>query len=474
MDILLSHSYFLKDDPAERAVMKPYPPLGLLYISSHLKARGFDVGVMDTTFMRRSDALERIRALRPPVVGIYGNLTTRRHVLELARAAREVGAYVVLGGPEPANYPEEYLDRGAHVVVVGEGEVTLEELLPHLAREGVTAMEGIRGLVYRGEDGSVVRTPARPGIPKLDEQPFPDRDAIAIEEYLRVWREHHGKGAVSLITARGCPYRCRWCSHAVFGYTHRRRSPENVADEVEEIRDRYRPDMLWYADDVFTIHFRWFERYAAELERRSIRIPFETITREDRLNEEIVRGLAEMGAYRIWIGAESGSQRILDAMERRTDAERVSEVVQLLQRHGIQAGMFVMLGYEGEEMSDLRETVKLLKRSNPDAFLTTVAYPIKNTPYYQEVADRVVPLRPWEEGSDRDHAVRGRRSRRFYRHAARWMVGEVDLHRERRGADPDYLRMAKACANATLGRLGMWMTAGESEDGTDAAIRAST
>ena len=186
-------------------------------------------------------------------------------------------------------------------------------------------------------------------IADLDAQPFPDRAAIDQHAYVDVWRKHHGSGSVSLITARGCPFTCTWCSHSVFGYSHRRRSPANVVDEVEHIVATYAPDQLWYADDVFTINHKWLFEYAAEMERRGLRLPFETISREDRLNEEIIQTLARMGCYRLWIGAESGSQRVLDAMKRRTNAERVRSMVHLLQKYGIEVGMFIMLGYDGEE-----------------------------------------------------------------------------------------------------------------------------
>ncbi len=468
MDILLAHSYYLYEDPHERAVMKPYPPLGILYLSSHLKARGFDVKVFDTTFRQREEFAQVLAQERPPVVGIYATLMTRQNVLEMIRLCKAQGATVVLGGPEPANYAEEYLARGADVVVVGEGELTLEELLPHLARHGPRNMGHIKGIVYREEDGHIVRTPARPYIRDLDAQPFPDREAIDMAEYVRVWRQHHGRGSVSLITARGCPYTCTWCSHAVFGYSHRRRSPENVADELELIVETYRPDMVWYADDVFTIHRRWFFAYAEELKRRGLRVPFETISREDRLDEEVVRTLAEMGCFRLWVGSESGSQRVLDAMQRRTDAARVREMVRLLQRHGIEAGLFIMLGYEGETWEDIEATVAHLKAAPPDVFLTTVAYPIKGTPYYELVADRIIPLKPWDEGSDRDLTVAGRHSRRFYAFATRWMVGEVTAHRLRQRANGswrDYARAARALASAKIGRLGMWLTRHEREGG---------
>ncbi|HET6317288.1 MAG TPA: radical SAM protein, partial [Chloroflexota bacterium] len=347
MDVLLTHGYYLYEDPHELAVMKPYPPLGLLYVSSHLKSRGLSVDLFDTTFARPADLEAHLRSTQPPVVGIYSNLMTRGAALHAARVAKEVGSFVVLGGPDPANYLDEYLSRGADVVVIGEGEVTLEELLTR----GTADLSQVHGIAYRDANGSIVRTEPRAMIADLDAQPFPDRAAIDQHAYVRVWREHHGQGSVSLITARGCPFTCTWCSHAVFGYSHRRRSPANVVDEVQHIVDTYQPDLLWYADDVFTINHKWLFEYAAQLERRALKVPFETISREDRLNEEVVQTLARMGCSRLWIGAESGSQKVLDAMKRRTDAERVKSMVHLLQRYGISVGMFIMLGYEGEERS---------------------------------------------------------------------------------------------------------------------------
>jgi radical SAM superfamily enzyme YgiQ (UPF0313 family) len=465
MDLLLTHGYCLDDDPHEQAVQKPYPPLGLLYLSAHLKRQGFAVEVADPTFQAFEDLRRRLERERPGVVGLYATLLTRRRVLEVMRICKRLGATVILGGPEPAPHADEYLARGADVVVAGEGEQVLEELLPHLARHGTAQLGGIRGLIYRDDEGRVVRTPPRPQLRDLDAQPFPDRAAIDIDRYVDAWRRHHGMGSVSLITGRGCPYTCAWCSHAVFGYSHRQRSAANVADEVEEIRARYRPDMLWYADDVFTMHRRWFFEYAAELKRRRLRIPFETISREDCLDEAVVTALAEMGCMRLWIGSESGSQRVLDRMSRRTDAGRVREMVRLLSRHGIGTGLFIMLGYEGEELSDLQATVEHLKAANPEVFLTTVAYPIKGTPYHDEVAARVVPLTPWEQGSDRDTTVTGRYSRRFYAFATRWMVNEVAWHRERSARPRRYGRLAKTYLNARLGRLGMRMTEREVEHG---------
>ena len=463
MDILLTHGYFLYEDVHELHVMKPYPPLGMLYISSHLKAKGFAVEVFDSTFQTRKAFFDYVSQVRPAVVGMYCNMMTKQNVLEMTRFCKSQGCTVILGGPEPANYAEEYLDRGADIVILGEGELTLEELLPHLAHHGLNNLHDIQGIAYRQDDHQCVQTLPRPQIKELDVQPFPDRAAINVDEYVRTWRDHHGMGSVSLITARGCPYRCRWCSHAVFGYSHRRRSPENIADEIEHIQEAYQPDMLWFADDVFTIHRRGFFGLASELKKRKIHIPFETISREDRLNEEVIWTLAEMGCYRLWIGSESGSQRVLDRMERRTDAERVREMTHLLQKYGIEAGMFIMLGYDGEETQDIEATMHHLKEANPDIFLTTVAYPIKGTEYFEAVEDRIIPLKSWDERTDRDLTVSGRHSRRFYNFANRWMVNEVNLHKQRKSNERNYRRMAKTFANAKIGRLGMLLTQHELE-----------
>ncbi|GAB4581775.1 MAG: radical SAM protein [Anaerolineales bacterium] len=466
MDLLLTHGYFLYADPHELQVMKPYPPLGILYISSHLKAKGFDVKIFDTTFSSKDEFRAYIKRERPSLVGLYCNLMTRHNVVEMAQFCKDNGATVIVGGPEPVNYPEEYLNRGADIVISGEGELTLEELIPHLAKHGLGGdLRHISGILYRDQDGFLVQTPAREQIKDLSAQPFPDRGAIDLPRYVNVWRKHHGTGSVSLITARGCPYKCKWCSHSVFGYTHRRRTALNTADELEHILTTYRPEIVWYADDVFTMNHRWLTEYNAELKRRNLRAPFETISREDRLNEQVIQTLAEMGCYRIWLGSESGSQRILDAMERKTSAEGTRNMAKLLKKYGIGVGMFIMLGYEGETMADLEETVHHLKQSNPDTFLTTVAYPIKGTPYYNEVQDRVIPLKAWNEGSDRDFTVAGRYSRKFYRYATRWMVGEVALAQQLANNKRNPIQLAKSFVNAKLGRLGMEFTKNQREEG---------
>jgi radical SAM superfamily enzyme YgiQ (UPF0313 family) len=216
--------------------------------------------------------------------------------------------------------------------------------------------------------------------------------------------------------------------------------------------------MLWYADDVFTINHGWLFAYAAELQRRSLRLPFECISRADRLTGPVIRTLADMGCRRLWIGSESGSQRILDAMARRVRVEQVKTMTAALKAHGIATGMFIMLGYDGEELADLEDTVEHLKQSDPDVFVTTVAYPIKGTPYYERVEPRISAPREWSARTDRDLVIAGRKSARFYAFATRWMNGEVAVHRQLRSARRSYVRMARGLLNTHVGRLGMRLT----------------
>lgn len=427
-ELLLAHGYFLFEDPKELKIMKPYAPLGILYLCSHLRAKGFDVDVFDTTFSSREDLFSRLRNEKPSVLGVYANLMTRGTVIEILRVAREAGWKTIVGGPEPGAYELEYLQNGADFVISGEGELTTEELLLALRCRDADFSK-IAGVSYLDADGNLCHGPARRQIENIDGQPWPARDAIDIQRYVDTWRTHHGSGSVNFITARGCAFRCNWCSHQVFGQSHRRRDPIKVVDEVDWLIDTYSPDMVWISDDVFTINHGWMRTYAAEMRRRGIRIPFECISRADRLNEEMLDLLAELGCFRIWIGSESGSQRILDSMDRGVKIEQVQNVVRMSRERGIQSGMFLMWGYEGEELEDIEATIRHVSISKPDIFFTTVSYPIKGTPYYKRIADRLVQLEPWSKSSDRELKIKGRHTKTFYSYADKLLRDEVALAR---------------------------------------------
>jgi anaerobic magnesium-protoporphyrin IX monomethyl ester cyclase len=462
MDILLTHGYFIAEDEHEKRIMKPYPPLGILSLSAYLKTRGYDVAVYDTTFSTKQDFFAYLNQARPRIVGIYTNMMTKFNVLDMIRASKEIGAHVILGGPEPPYYAEQYLEYGADVIVVGEGELTLDDLIPALTKDGAHNLQHIAGIHYRDENGSIVQTMPRPYIKDLDTLPYPDRGAIDAQMYVDTWRTYHGRGSLSLISVRGCPFHCTWCSHSVYGETYRRRSPEKFAEETRQIVEAYKPDQLWFADDVFTIHHGWLFKYAHELKQRNIHLPFECISRADRMTEQVFDTLAEMGCYRLWIGSESGSQKILDEMRRDVNVERVQWATHELQKRGIEVGMFIMLGFGDEQESDIRATAEHLKISNPDIFLTTVAYPIKGTGYYRQVEEKIIARTDWAHRTDRNLTVAGRHSKRYYDYAQKWLWGEFIFNKQRKNGNHP-VRLAKAVANIGVGKLGMALTAGEIE-----------
>jgi anaerobic magnesium-protoporphyrin IX monomethyl ester cyclase len=447
MNLLLTHAYFLFEDEKEQQIMKPYAPLGLLYLSSYLRQQGLSVELYDSTFGSKAELFRLLQQGPPGAIGVYANLMTRTNALAIIQAAREAGWIVIVGGPEPANYPEQYLAAGASVVVAGEGELALEKLMRCNCQRN--RWHAIEGLIYRGDDGRITRTEPTVLIKDLDAQPWPDRERIDMGRYLETWRVFHGKGSVSLITARGCPYKCNWCSHSVYGMTHRRRSPIGVVDEIEWILERYSPEMLWLADDVFTIHHGWLFSFAAEMRRRGLSVPFECITRADRLNQQVAETLAELRCFRVWIGSESGSQRILDAMQRGVTVQQVRQAVATCKSLGIQTGMFLMWGYDGEEIPDIEATVAHAKACKPDVCFTTVSYPIKGTPYYQKMQSRLVTLGEWNKSTDRDIQIQGRHSRRFYQYADELLKSELS-------AQPDPMKVQTA-------RQGLEMTRHEVE-----------
>lgn len=429
MKVFLSHGYFLAEDAKEQQIMRPYPPLGLLYLSAYLKKNGIQTRLFDTTFSHFGDLCFSILTENPDVVALYVNLMTKLNILKIIRFLKESPQLqhirVVVGGPEVTYNAEKLIQAGADVVVIGEGEQTLLELIQHWEREVPDSLENIPGIVFSEVQGPIIQTAEREKLKDLNQLPMPDRDGIQIELYLEVWKKFHGKSAISISTMRGCPYTCRWCSRAVYGLSYRRRSPQLVVDEMKWIMDRYSPDSLWFVDDVFTVSHKWMKEFAQCLKISGFTIPYECISRADRLSEEIIALLKETGCFRLWIGAESGSQRIIDAMDRRVSVAQTGNMIQLAKAYGIEAGTFIMLGYPGETLKDIDDTIAHLKRSSPDWFTITLTYPIRGTELYEEVKDRLVENPAWESSTDRDLVFERNFGPRFYHYALKHVTNEV-------------------------------------------------
>lgn len=431
MKILLTHGYFLNDDPKEKIIMKPYAPLGILYVSAYLERKGFSNEVFDTTFSTMQKMRDYLLEFKPDVIAIYVNLMTKLNVLEIIKFIKLNLHHtkIVLGGPEIRYNANDFLNFGADYLVIGEGEETSLELMIALNEKRYDDIKNIPGLGFKNQNNEIVFTTEREKLKEVDSLPFPGRDKINLQLYLNAWKERHGENAISISTMRGCPYTCKWCSRAVYGLSYRRRSPENVCDELELIQKEYNPDTLWFVDDVFTISHKWLNEFNETLKQRNLKIKFECITRADRMNEEVIKLLKDAGCFRVWIGAESGSQKVIDLMDRRVDVDQVRQMIKLTQNNGIQAGTFIMLGYPGETEDDIEETIRHLKESNPEYFTITVAYPIKGTELFAEVEAVQTNNFNWDSNSDRDREFKRTYNRKYYDFAVRRVTNEVNYNK---------------------------------------------
>ena len=250
-----------------------------------------------------------------------------------------------------------------------------------------------------------------------------------MQRYLDTWKNNHGQSSMTISTQRGCPYTCKWCSTAVYGQSYRRRPANLVAAEMKMLKQNYHTDAIWFVDDVFTVSHKWLQELKNEILKQDAQIPFECITRAERLNDEILRLLKEIGCFRIWIGAESGSQKIIDLMDRRVDVDLVKEMIQKTNNLGIETGTFIMLGYPGETKEDIKDTIQYLKEANPTHYTITIAYPIKGTSLYNEIEDKITHLPNWETSTDRDIDFKRTYPRKFYDYAVSKVVNEVEFHR---------------------------------------------
>ena len=431
MKALLTHGYFLAEDEVEKTIMKPYPPLGLLYISAFLNKHQQPHLVFDTTFSTELKWQNFILEEKPDIIAFYVNLMTKVKVIKLMKWIKknpELEAIkIVLGGPDITYNKANYLKAGAHFLIIGEGEETTLELIQSLSINSDLSL--ISGLVFQ-KNGKTITNAPRQKVKEIDDLPLPNRSVFPIEKYLETWKNAHGKSALNVSTQRGCPYTCKWCSTAVYGQSYRRRSPELVVEELTELMKTYQPDTFWFVDDVFTVSHKWMKGFAEAMKASGLKIEYECITRAERMNDEIIQILKDTGCIRVWIGAESGSQKIIDAMDRRVDVNLVRDQLIATRKAGIETGTFIMVGYPGETYDDILQTAKYLVDALPDQFTITKSYPIKGTALHDEISSTITNQPDWETSTDRDIEFKRKYSDRFYKNAIRYIYNRVQLKRE--------------------------------------------
>jgi anaerobic magnesium-protoporphyrin IX monomethyl ester cyclase len=424
-DILLGQSYYLRYDPKLYRAMQPYPPLGTLYAAAYVREHvSDDVAVFDA--MLAEGPSEWVQALdqhQPRYAVIYEDnfnylskmslLRMREAALAMIAAAKARDCVVIVCGADMTDHPDVYLSAGADVVIVGEGEATLTELLTRLrAGEGIADVAGIATL----QDDSVTKTAPRPILTDLDAIPFPAWGLIDLDRYRDVWLAHHGYTSMNVITTRGCPFHCNWCAKPIWGQRYNARSPQNVADEILWLKQHYDPDHIWFMDDIMGINDRWIERFADELDQRDLHIPFKSLNRADLLlRGDTIPALARAGADIIWIGAESGSQKILDAMDKGTQVQQIYEATRKCHEHGIKVAFFLQFGYPGETREDIDLTLQMVRELLPDDIGISVSYPLPGTPFHERVREELAERANWIDSDDLAMLYQGPFATPFYR-----------------------------------------------------------
>jgi anaerobic magnesium-protoporphyrin IX monomethyl ester cyclase len=425
-EILFGQSYYLRFDPKLWDAGQPYPPLGTLYAASYLRARGYQVALFDAMLAEsQAEWAAALDAHEPRYAILFEDnfnylskmclLRMRQAAFEMIAMAKARGCCVILCGADATDHSLKYFERGADYVLLGEGEETLGELMDRLAGRTDTPLERIVGLAWPDGQGGEHRNLRRPDIRDLDALSFPAWDLVDIPRYRDLWRERHGYFSMNMVTTRGCPYHCNWCAKPIWGQRYNSRSPENVVAEMKWLKQQYRPDHLWFADDILGLKPGWIERFAGLLREAGAAIPFKCLTRADLVTEAVAAALADAGCQTVWIGAESGSQKILDAMDKGDTVQDIYTARRRLREQGIQVGFFLQFGYPGEGWDDVQLTLKMVRECLPDDIGISVSYPLPGTRFFERVNLELGEKQNWVDSNDLAMLYRGPYPQEFYR-----------------------------------------------------------
>jgi anaerobic magnesium-protoporphyrin IX monomethyl ester cyclase len=424
--ILLGQSYYLRFDPKLYAAMQPYAPLGTLYAASYLRERGYEVTFFDAMLAEGEEAWEKVlQCHRPRCAVLYEDnfnylskmclLRMREAALRMIADAKKYGCIVILAGTDATDHAGMYLQKGADYVIRGEGEETLGELMDHIEGRSHVPIETITGLYWLDPSGAVRCNAPRPHLSDLDALPFPAWDLIDIPAYRKRWKDRHGYFSMNMVTTRGCPYRCNWCAKPIWGQQYNSRSPQNVAAELEWLINSYRPDHIWFADDVFGLTPGWIEEFGSLVRERKTAVPFKCQMRVDLVKPTVVEGLKAARCEIVWLGAESGSQKILDAMEKGTNVAQIYQARHMLAAAGIRVALFLQFGYPGETYSDINRTLQMVRELMPDDIGISISYPLPGTEFYERVRAQLGNKRNWIDSDDLAMLYHGPFPESFYR-----------------------------------------------------------
>lgn len=411
--------------------MQPYAPLGTLYAAAFLRQNGFEVKLHDVMFAEGPETLEPVlQSFKPDVLVIYDDgfnyltkmcLTNMREAaFEMSAMAKAQGCTVIVSSSDSTDHFEKYLDNKADYIILGEAEQTLLELVNSLkGKQNIQST--IAGLTYR-HNGGTLRTAARQVMHDLDSMPFPAWDLVDVEQYKKAWLGKAGYFSINMGTTRGCPYKCNWCAKPIYGNRYNARSPENVIAELKQLHEAYHFDHVWFCDDIFGLKPGWVKRFAELTKAEGLNFKFKIQSRADLLlKDEQIKPLADAGCEEVWMGAESGSQRILDAMDKGTTIGQIAEATELLKRYGIKPAFFLQFGYLGETIEDISSTIEMLGRLVPAEIGISVSYPLPGTKFYEKVSEQLTGKANWTDSDELALMFKNTYSPEFYKRLHRYV-----------------------------------------------------
>jgi anaerobic magnesium-protoporphyrin IX monomethyl ester cyclase len=428
LSILVAHSYFLRFDRKQLERAKPYPPLATLQVASMLRQAGHAVRVFDAML---ADGLaeyeELLLQMRPQLVLLYEDSFNflskmclermRQAACEMIGEARRTDARVIAVGSDASDTPQPYLTAGADAVLLGEGLPALQALVQRLDLDPqlpvAQLIDGQLGVAALAHGALSVTRGLKPSHPQRIEPPA--WDLIDLERYRAVWMRAHGFFSLNMAASRGCSFRCNWCSKPIWGNRYLQRGAAEVAAEMTDLKRRFGPDHIWFADDIFGFRVDWIAEFTRAARAAHGAIPFTIQTRADLISVAMAQALSEAGCAEVWIGAESGSQRVLTAMNKGITVEEILTARARLKAANVRVGFFIQIGYLGEQLEDILATRDLIERARPDDVGVSVSYPLPGTPFYEQVKAQLGAKTHWQESDDLEMMFHGTYRSEFYR-----------------------------------------------------------
>ena len=429
-NVLLTNAYFYRFDAKQWENQRPYPPYGTIYTASLLRKDGYNVTLFDTNLRKAPKEISPFLEKEMDYLVIYDDgfnylskmclSRMREAAFELIALAKDKVERIIICSSDSTDHAAKYLEAGADYIILGEGELTLQELLRQLSQQNFDA-SNILGIAY--QDGEqVIRTPQRPVLKELDSLPDPAWDMVDINAYRKIWMDNHGYFALNIATTRGCPYKCNWCAKPIYGQRYNSRSPKRVATEMAMQINENKANYFWVCDDIFGLKPGWVQAFQQELAALNVSPRFMIQSRVDLLlKEDNIEALAAAGLDEVWVGAESGSQKILDAMDKGTQVEQIYTATKLLKSKGIRVAFFLQFGYLDEQWADIQKTIQMLMDLVPDDIGISVSYPLPETKFYDMVKAQLKEKQNWTDSDDLDMMYQATFSPEFYKRLHRYV-----------------------------------------------------